>query len=227
VRKSLQINNNRFIFLELWITLERGGCSMSEHYYAKTPNVKSERKTISKQLRGQTLSFITDAGVFSKGSIDFGSTLLVESFEMPDVQGSVLDIGCGYGPVGLTVASAYPERQVHMIDVNERAIALSAENAAENHLHNVCIYENKAFENVPSNEFALVLTNPPIRAGKDVVFSFYEQAYQKLVNGGSLWVVIQKKQGAPSSMKKMESLFGNVSVEAKQKGYYILKSIKS
>lgn len=199
---------------------------MSEHYYAKTPNVKSERKTISKQLREQTLSFITDAGVFSKGGIDFGSTLLVETFDMPEVQGSVLDIGCGYGPVGLTVASAYPDRQIHLIDVNERALSLSKENAGLNQLHNVCIYENKAFENIPSNEFALVLTNPPIRAGKDVVFSFYEQAYRSLVSGGSLWVVIQKKQGAPSSMKKMESLFGNVSVEAKQRGYYILKSIK-
>lgn len=199
---------------------------MSEHYYAKSPNVKSERKTIAKQLRDQTLSFTTDAGVFSKGSVDFGSTLLVETFEMPAVEGSVLDIGCGYGPVGLTVASAYPDRQVHMIDVNERAMSLSKENATLNQLHNVRIYENEAFENVPSNEFALVLTNPPIRAGKDVVFSFYEAAYDKLVKGGTLWVVIQKKQGAPSSMKKMESLFGNVSVEAKQKGYYILKSLK-
>lgn len=199
---------------------------MSEHYYAKSPNVKSERKTIAKQLRDQTLSFTTDAGVFSKGSVDFGSTLLVETFEMPAVEGSVLDIGCGYGPVGLTVASAYPDRQVHMIDVNERAMSLSKENATLNQLHNVRIYENEAFENVPSNEFALVLTNPPIRAGKDVVISFYEAAYDKLVKGGTLWVVIQKKQGAPSSMKKMESLFGNVSVEAKQKGYYILKSLK-
>lgn len=199
---------------------------MSEHYYAKSPNVKSERKTIAKQLRDQTLSFTTDAGVFSKGSVDFGSTLLVETFEMPAVEGSVLDIGCGYGPVGLTVASAYPDRQVHMIDVNERAMSLSKENATLNQLHNVRIYENEAFENVPSNEFALVLTNPPIRAGKDMVFSFYEAAYDKLVKGGTLWVVIQKKQGAPSSMKKMESLFGNVSVEAKQKGYYILKSLK-
>lgn len=200
---------------------------MSEHYYTKDPSVKSDRKKISKVLKGQQMNFTTDAGVFSKGSIDFGSTLLVETFEMPDVKGSVLDVGCGYGPIGLTIASAYPERQIQMIDVNERAVSLSQENAQLNGLGNVSIYTSNAFDAVNDDGFAAVLTNPPIRAGKDVVFSFYEHAFAKLKTGGELWVVIQKKQGAPSSMKKLELLFGNVSVEAKEKGYFILKAIKN
>lgn len=200
---------------------------MAEHYYTKDPKVRSDRKTISWSLRGKTLHFTTDAGVFSKGGVDFGSQLLIESFLMPDVDGDVLDVGCGYGPIGLTIATLYPERQIQMVDVNERAIALSQENAAQNHVQNTKIYPSNGLLAVKDSNFAAILTNPPIRAGKDVVFSFYEDSFTKLRSGGELWVVIQKKQGAPSSAKHLEEFFGNVSVVAKRKGYYILKAIKS
>lgn len=199
---------------------------MSEHYYTKDPKVKSDRKTISSELCGATLSFTTDAGVFSKGGVDFGSRLLVESFVMPDVDGAVLDVGCGYGPIGLTIANLFPDRQIQMVDVNERAIALSKENAMQNQLTNTKIYPSDGLLAVESSDFAAILTNPPIRAGKDVVFSFYRNSFTKLVIGGELWVVIQKKQGAPSSAKCLEEIFGNVSVVAKRRGYYILKATK-
>lgn len=203
-----------------------GGSSVSEHYYTKDPKVKSDRKTISSTLCGKTLDFTTDAGVFSKSGVDFGSRLLVESFEMPDVNGDVLDVGCGYGPIGLTIAMLFPERQIQMVDVNERAIALSKENAVQNHLTNTKIYPSDGLVAVRDSDFSAILTNPPIRAGKDVVFAFYEKSFAKLRTGGELWVVIQKKQGAPSSAKHLEEIFGNVSVVAKRKGYYILKAIK-
>lgn len=199
---------------------------MSEHYYTKDPKVRSDRKAISSKLRGKTLHFTTDAGVFSKGGVDFGSRLLIESFLMPDVDGDVLDVGCGYGPIGLTIATLFPERQIQMVDVNERAIALSQENAAQNHLSNTKIYPSDGLDAVQDLDFAAILTNPPIRAGKDVVFSFYESSFAKLRSGGALWVVIQKKQGAPSSAKYLEEVFGSVSVVAKRKGYYILKATK-
>ncbi|MDS9471994.1 class I SAM-dependent methyltransferase [Sporosarcina pasteurii] len=200
---------------------------MSEHYYSREPKVKSQRQTVSTELRGETLRFTTDAGVFSKGGVDFGSRLLVESFVMPEVSGDVLDVGCGYGPIGLTIAVSYPERQIQMVDVNERAIALSKENAVENLLENVEVYSSDALLAVTESDFAAILTNPPIRAGKETVFAFYESSFSKLKVGGELWVVIQKKQGAPSSAKKLEEVFGNVTVVAKRKGYFILKAIKN
>lgn len=200
---------------------------MSEHYYTKDPKVKNDRKMISSDLCGTDLRLTTDAGVFSKGGIDFGSRLLVESFVMPNVNGDVLDVGCGYGPIGLTIATLFPERQVQMVDVNERAVALSKENAERNNVKNTKVYPSDGLLAVEDSNFAAILTNPPIRAGKDVVFSFYEKSYEKLQSGGELWVVIQKKQGAPSSMKHLEEIFGSVSVVAKRKGYYILKVIKS
>ena len=199
---------------------------MSEHYYAKQPKVKSDRKLVTSSLLGVDLHFTTDSGVFSKGGIDFGSRLLIESFVMPAVAGKVLDLGCGYGPIGVTLGAVYPDREIHMVDMNERAIQLSQENAASNEVANVEIYSSDGLASVEEVGFAAILTNPPIRAGKEVVFSFYDHSYSKLVVGGELWVVIQKKQGAPSTMKRLEELFGNVTVVSKQKGYYILKSIK-
>lgn len=116
---------------------------------------------------------------------------------------------------------------VDMIDINSRAIGLSKDNAALNSIHNVDIYESDLFEKVDATpQYATVLTNPPIRAGKKVVHEIFEQSYQRLVKGGSLWVVIQKKQGASSAMDKLEQLFGNVEVAVKKKGYFILVSKK-
>lgn len=200
---------------------------MSEHYYAKDPKVKSQPKDWTAELRGKTMRFKTDAGVFSKGEVDFGSRLLVESFSMPEVKGDVLDVGCGYGPIGLTIAASFPERHIQMVDVNERALALSKHNAGQNGISNATIYSSDALSAVQGADFAAILTNPPIRAGKDTVFAFYDHSFAKLQLGGELWVVIQKKQGAPSTMKRLEELFGNVETVAKKRGYFILRAIKN
>ena len=200
---------------------------MSEHYYSKDPSVKSQPKEWSTELRGKTLRFTTDAGVFSKGEVDFGSRLLAETFVIPEVNGDILDVGCGYGPIGLSIAASFPEREVHMVDVNERALALSALNAKNNELTNVKIYSSNALSDVSDAGFTAILTNPPIRAGKQTVFDFYDGAFEKLQTGGELWVVIQKKQGAPSTTNRLEELFGNVEMIAKKKGYYILRAIKN
>lgn len=200
---------------------------MSEHYYSKNPKVNSEPNAWSTSLRKQNLRLHTDAGVFSKGDVDFGSRLLVEEFNMPKVDGPLLDIGCGYGPIGLTLALSFPERIVHMVDVNHRALELSKLNAERNGVKNVKIYESESLFAVEETNFAAILTNPPIRAGKKTVFSFYEQAFLKLGEAGELWVVIQKKQGAPSTEKRLNELFGNVQQVAKSKGYIIFKAVKS
>ena len=114
-----------------------------------------------------------------------------------------------------------------MIDVNERALALAAQNAQQNGIENTKIYSSDALSDVDADGFSAILTNPPIRAGKETVFKFYEGAFSKLGIGGELWIVIQKKQGAPSTMDRLIELFGNVETVVKKKGYYILKAKKS
>ena len=199
---------------------------MSEHYYSRTQKVESDPKFWDFMLKNNLFRFKTDNGVFSKREVDFGSRLLIESFEMPQTEGFVLDVGCGYGPIGLSIAKQYHDRVVHMVDVNERAIQLSKENAALNKIENVKVYESDRLINVNEMNFAAILTNPPIRAGKQTVHDIFEQSYNHLVSKGELWVVIQKKQGAPSAIEKLKTLFSEVETIGKSKGYFIVKAIK-
>lgn len=199
---------------------------MTDHYYSRMPETESEPTVWKAVLRGREFHFQTDRGVFSKKEVDFGSRLLVDSFSMPETKGPLLDVGCGYGPIGLSIAKEYPGRHVHMIDVNERALRLAKENAQANHIENVKIYESSGFQSIQEKNFAAILTNPPIRAGKQVVFAIFEGSFSHLAQGGELWVVIQKKQGAPSTKVKLEELFGTVEIVAKKKGYFIFKAIK-
>lgn len=198
---------------------------MSEHYYSEKPSVKSDPRSWQTKINDKKYSFTTDRGVFSKDDIDFGSRLLIESFIQPDIPGDFLDVGCGYGPIGLSIASAFPSRKVFMVDINERAVNLAKTNAQQNSIENVEITQSDLFEKV-NGEFSAVVTNPPIRAGKAVVFEIFEKAYQYLLSGGQLWVVIQKKQGALSAMSKIEDVFGNVNIVLKKKGYYIITGKK-
>ncbi len=198
---------------------------MSDHYYTNEPSVESNQERWHFTLRGKKFHFTTDAGVFSKGTVDYGSRLLIELFEEPNVAGNLLDVGCGYGPIGLSLAHAYPERTVEMIDVNERALKLAKQNAADNQMKNVKIYQSAAYEHV-TGTFAAIVTNPPIRAGKQVVHEILAEAYDHLEPGGTLTAVIQKKQGAASAEKKMLEVFGNATRIARDKGYWIIQSEK-
>jgi 16S rRNA (guanine1207-N2)-methyltransferase len=138
----------------------------------------------------------------------------------------VLDVGCGYGPIGISAALLCPDGHVTMVDINERATQLAADNAKRNHIDNVTVLQSDLLEQVKGMRFDVVLTNPPIRAGKETVHRIFVDSYDCLVPGGSLWVVIQKKQGAPSAMAKLESLYNDVEEVSKDKGYRILKAIK-
>ncbi|MBA2876772.1 class I SAM-dependent methyltransferase [Thermaerobacillus caldiproteolyticus] len=199
---------------------------MSEHYYSKTPSSSSNPQTWKFTLRGNEFTFTTDSGVFSKREVDFGSRLLIEAFENPEVEGDFLDVGCGYGPIGLAIAKSFSERRVEMIDINERAVELANQNKQINHIDNAFVYQSDLFDQVGDKMFAAILTNPPIRAGKNVVYSIFEQSMAHLHPQGELWVVIQKKQGAPSALEKLQSLFPDVEVVKKKKGYYIIKAKK-
>ncbi|MET0787026.1 MAG: class I SAM-dependent methyltransferase [Paenisporosarcina sp.] len=199
---------------------------MAEHYYSKKPQTASKPMSWSFKLRGHLFHFVTDTGVFSKSEVDFGSRVLIDTFKVPAIEGDVLDVGCGYGPIGLSIAKTEEDRVIHMVDINERAVQLSQQNADGNGVQNVRIYESDGLTEVSKTDFAAILTNPPIRAGKETIFRFYEDAYAKLKVDGELWVVIQKKQGAPSTFDKLEEIFGQVEVVDKVRGYWIIRANK-
>ena len=200
---------------------------MSEHYYTGKPSSASDRRTLETTLRGFRLKLVTDAGVFSKGGVDFGSRLLIECMEVAP-RDEVLDVGCGYGPIGLVAAKLAREGHVVMTDINERALELARLNADANGIRNVTVLQSDRLEAVRGRQFDVIVTNPPIRAGKAVVHGIFEEAFGHLKPGGSLWVVIRKQQGAPSARKKLEELFGAGAVEEadKQSGYRVYRARK-
>ncbi|MEB7462309.1 class I SAM-dependent methyltransferase [Staphylococcus succinus] len=199
------------------------------HYYDENPEVESDESLFTYSYDNHNLELISDAGVFSKGKIDFGSDLLVKTFLKtypPGPTKNIIDVGCGYGPIGLMIAKVSPHHEVMMVDINQRALSLSRKNKKKNRIENVEIKESDGLSQVEDNAYDFVLTNPPIRAGKTVVHSILVDAYEKLKDGGALCVVIQKKQGMPSAKQKMQDTFNNVEVLEKSKGYYILRSVK-
>ncbi|WP_107839064.1 class I SAM-dependent methyltransferase [Metasolibacillus meyeri] len=200
---------------------------MSEHYYSNKPQVESKPRKWKFTLLGSEFVFETDAGVFSKSEVDFGSRVLIDTFKIPAIQGVVMDIGCGYGPIGLALAKAHQDRFIYMMDINSRAVALAQKNAEMNGIQNVQVIESDGLANVtPQTKVAAILTNPPIRAGKETIFKFYDEAYSMLAMDGELWVVIQKKQGAPSTVSHLEEKFTEVEVVEKKKGYWIVRAKK-
>ncbi len=201
----------------------------NQMYFATDPTAKHDEHIIDYHVDGIDLKFNTDAGVFSKMRVDYGSGVLIKA--MKDIsfpKANILDIGTGYGPIGLFAAKFWPDQEVDMIDVNERGLNLARENAKVNNIENVNIYASNCYEQIDNDKkFGLILTNPPIRAGKKVVNEILIGANAHLVSGGVLLVVIQKKQGEPSARKNMINTYGNCEILTRDKGYYILKSIKN
>ena len=191
-------------------------------YYAENPDAAHDIHELRVELLGEKMTFLSDAGVFSKKMVDFGSQLLLKCLEVNQGE-TVLDVGCGYGPLGLSLAKAYGV-QATMVDINNRALDLARQNAERNKVE-ATIFQSNIYEQV-EGYFDHVISNPPIRAGKQVVHEIIEKSKDFLGIGGDLTIVIQKKQGAPSAKSKMEDVFGNCEVVKKDKGYYILRSVK-
>lgn len=199
-----------------------------EQYFTKNPSTNANIYKYDWNIGQDRFYFNTSNSVFSKNGLDFGSMLLIETVinENKDFSGSILDMGCGYGPIGVILANLIKDSKIVMADVNERALELALMNAKENNVENkVKIVNSSAYENIKDN-YDMIVTNPPIRAGKEVVFSFYDGAYEHLNDGGKLYVVIQKKQGAGSTKEKLISLFGNCELAEKKSGYFIFRSEK-
>ncbi|BAQ24175.1 class I SAM-dependent methyltransferase [Streptococcus troglodytae] len=195
---------------------------MNNMYYTENPDSKHDIRKIKVELLGQSFHFLTDSGVFSKNMVDYGSQTLLKSLDFAKGK-TLLDLGCGYGPLGIALAKVQ-QLDVTMVDINNRALDLARQNAEING-EAVNIFQSDIYENV-FDSFDYIISNPPIRSGKKVVHTIIEESINHLKENGSLTIVIQKKQGAPSAKAKMEEVFGNVTVLKKDKGYYVLRSMK-
>lgn len=187
------------------------------HYFTNDDSIKSEIKKVNVRLKNQSLSFYTDNGVFSKKGLDFGTRSLLESLE--SIAGDVLDLGCGYGPIGIYLKKEYPVT-VDMIDINKRSLDLACKNAVLNKV-DVHIIESNGYENIVK-KYDYIITNPPIRVGKKILYSLLLEAKEYLKENGELWFVIHKDQGAKTVAKDMESAY-KVEIINKNKGFYIIK----
>ncbi len=196
------------------------------HYFIDDKNLKSDIKELRYTFKNNNIIFKSDSGVFSREHIDFGTNVLLNSLEDLNNIKSVLDVGCGYGIIGLSIAKAYQNIDVQMIDINEKAVLLADINRRYNEINNAKVCQSNLYENV-NGKYDLIISNPPIRAGKKVVFAIVEEGKDFLNDNGIIYVVIQKKQGAPSLYNKMMEVYKNVEIITKEKGYFIIKSVKS
>ncbi len=208
------------------ICLEKETGDSLEQYFTNNPNLKSELRTIIYKYKGYDLTFYSDNGVFSKDKLDFGSNLLLNTiFDYIDKDNlKVLDVGCGYGFLGVSIAKI-KNAQVTMCDVNKRALHLAEKNADTNRVASLCqVIESNMYEHI-TDIYDLIITNPPIRAGKEVVYGILDGARDRLEVDGELWMVIRKDQGAKSTIKHLEPNY-NVEVVTKSKGFYVIKATK-
>ena len=196
------------------------------HYYDSDPQSASKIREISFEIYGRQITLKTDNGVFSKSRVDEGSFAFLKVLLPLNLTGKILDLGCGYGTIGLTIAIFSKDARVDLADINKRALALCEENAKLLGLsQRVTCLQSDIFENI-EGPYDSIVVNPPIRAGKKVTWAMYEGSLQRLIDGGSLYVVIRKNQGGPSASKYIENLFGNVELLKKDKGYYVYKAVK-
>ena len=188
--------------------------------YFTNENLPSNIRKTTCTVLNKKFTFLTDNGVFSKDGLDFGSRLLLESIPLDEVGANVLDMGCGYGVIGI-ILNKLTGNNIDMVDVNLRALHLSERNINENGCCNCNVFESNCYENITS-KYDTIITNPPIRAGKKIVYDILMNAKEHLNKNGNLFLVIRKEQGAKSLIFDLEKLY-NVSILKKKKGFFILR----
>lgn len=196
---------------------------MNSHYFTDNRHLPENRKEITFRFWHFSIQLQTDSGVFSKDGVDFGTRVLIQTLlqEEKRMNDRLLDVGCGYGPIGISMKLAFPEKSVTMIDVNPRAVELAKINAKNNEA-DVDVMVSDVYEEIKGHTFTDIITNPPIRAGKEIVYKIFAEAYELLDMDGNLWVVIRKAQGAKSAITYITSIFSNCEIVTKEKGYFIL-----
>ena len=196
---------------------------MSDHYYTETPNSEHDERRVTLVALGNELTFTTDAGVFSRDGLDRGTEVLLNA--LPPLSGRVLDLGCGWGPVGVALGKKYPGLEIVMTDINTRAADLARRNLAENGVR-ATVLQGDGFDPV-EGLFDAIITNPPIRAGKAVIYGLFDRARSFLKPGGALYLVIRKQQGAPSALKFLKERYGEAEVIDRGSGFHVIRATDS
>ncbi len=198
----------------------------AEHYFSENPKSKSRLGLIQTYFRGRPFEFLTSSGMFSKNRIDLGTRLLVECMTLPE-RGCILDIGCGYGPVGIAAATFRPEAQVIMADVNHRAAWFAKQNTERKCLSNTEVRVGNLYKPVEDLVFNCILSNPPVSAGMSTVKAIICEAPKHIADKGILQMVVRSKVAGKRFLDFFEEAFGNVDVLARESGYRVLISQKN
>lgn len=188
------------------------------YYFDKETDIVSKEITTRAEVNGKLYTFKTDNNVFSKKGLDFGTRTLLENINIENITGDVLDFGCGYGPIGIYIASN-TNAVIDMVDINERALNLARDNAKINRV-NVNIFQSNIYSNV-TKKYDYIVTNPPIRVGKKILYEILINALDHLKENGHLIFVINKDQGVKSTIKDLEKYY-NVNVLKKNKGFFVI-----
>lgn len=187
------------------------------HYFINE-DLEHNKKIIKVIIKNEDFSFITDNGVFSKKGLDFGTRTLLENLDYKNINGKILDFGCGYGSIGIIV-SKFTGLEVDMLDINKRSIELAKENSKLNKVK-TNIFESNIYENV-QDKYDYIISNPPIRVGNEILYKILFEAKDHLNDNGKLIIVVNKDQGAKSLMGKLKKIY-NVNLIAKNKGFFVI-----
>ncbi len=189
-------------------------------YFDNDKNIKNDKRLIKFNFDNREFSIYSDNGVFSKDRFDYGTRVLLENIDVGSLFGNVLDLGCGTGVVGVILGTINKNIVIDMVDVNERAIELAKENIKFNNLDNN-VFVSDVYSNV-DDKYDYIITNPPIRAGKEVIRKFLFGANDYLNDNGTLYFVMRKDHGVKSMIKELEEIY-NIDIIGKDKGFYIVK----
>ena len=189
------------------------------HYFVNDEGLKSEIKEFSVKIRNEKFCFKTDNGVFSKGELDFGTKILIETVLKENLEGTILDLGCGYGAIGI-VFNKLKGVKTDLVDVNKRAIHLTKLNIKENECTNINCFESDGYENV-KEKYNTIISNPPIRVGKEKLYQLIVDARKYLIDNGKIYLVIRREQGAKSFMQDMKQFY-NIEILEKKKGFFVI-----
>lgn len=189
------------------------------HYFINDDNLKSEIKEFNVKIEDIIFKFKTDNGVFSKGELDYGTKVLIETVLKENIFGNVLDLGCGYGPIGIII-NKIKNLNVDMVDINKRAIHLTKLNIKDNNLSNINCFESDGFINI-SKKYNIIVSNPPIRVGKEKLYELIINAKNYLLENGKIYLVIRKEQGAKSFINDMSKYY-KIDILEKKKGFFVI-----
>lgn len=199
---------------------------MMEHYFTPRPRAASRPYQVRARLRGRDWTFLADRGVFARGGVDPGTRLLIEAMRI-EPREVVLDLGCGYGAIGLVAAGLAPEGRAVLVDVNERAVALAAENARRLQVPNVEVCQGDGTAPVAGRAFDVVVSNPPIRAGKATLARLVREVHAALRPGGRFYFVARTAQGARTLARDVDTVFGTVREIERAGGYRVYEAVRS